>query len=174
MSSLLGDLMPVEVRCQACAGGHCPFLCPGGIVEYLADSRGEPGDVARLEGHPRHPVDDGFAQSACGGRDQRSAGRRRFEGDDPERLVARRQDDGVRSVQPAEQFRVIEVAEKVHRPRDAMRACLLVEPGELGAFARDREGRAGVATTDSGECRDGVLHTLLVFQAADEEEFRRP
>jgi hypothetical protein len=97
-----GDVLPVEIDGEALAGGHGTFLGGIGVVENTPHGGGQPTDVAGLEGQAGHAVDDGFTQTACGGRDQRGARSGGLERDDAERFVPTGQDDGVGSVQPAE------------------------------------------------------------------------
>ena len=130
--------------------------------------------VARRERHPRLAVHHHLGQPARRRRHQRRPGRRRLQRDDPERLVAAGQHDGVGRREGGGQLVVGQVAEERHAAPHAVRPRGLDEHRRRRARARDGEPGARVRAADPGERRDEVLDPFSYSSRPNENSSGSP
>ena len=143
-----------------------------GVGESGADRSREATDVGRGETEPGDPVGDGLAETAGGRGDQRGAGGRRLQGDDPERFVSAGKHHHVAVLHQFGQSRLVDGTDETDRPRHLVVAGDLPQPRQLRAVTGDRQHRSPVGAPNACKGRDGVLDTLLVFQAPREQQAR--
>jgi len=148
--------------------GHSPRRRT--IVEQTRHGVAQRASVARGEAQAGDPWLDDVTQPAGVGDRERRARRRGFQGDEPGRLVQRRDDHGVGCPEKRGEPARRDESRPLHgiAERASRRSQLFVE----GTRARDHEPRAAELTTQAGQRFEQRLHALLVHQPPGEHDQR--
>ena len=143
------------------------------VAEHGLDARRQLGVVARLEEQSGAGVVDQLGETAGPGDHERCAAGERLEGDDPERLVQRRDDDAAGAVDRVAQPVVGEEAGEVDEIADALEVDLRLQLGEVAAAAADDALDARHPCPQQPHRPGEDLEALLVLDPAPREHERR-